>query len=107
MTPYRSQWMDENLEVFRRSVSQFVDSEMLPYDEKWREQQHLDKALWRKAGAQGFLCTDIPEQYGGGGADFRYEAVFYEEQWRRGLTGMGQSSSKMKLSGWVRYLLCG
>ena len=38
MTPYRSQWMDENLEVFRRSVSQFVDSEMLPYDEKWREQ---------------------------------------------------------------------
>lgn len=90
MTPYRSQWMDENLEVFRRSVSQFVDSEMLPYDEKWREQQHLDKALWRKAGAQGFLCTDIPEQYGGGGADFRYEAVFYEEQWRRGLTGMGQ-----------------
>jgi len=63
---------------------------MLPYDEKWREQQHLDKELWRKAGAQGFLCTDIPEQYGGGGADFRYEAVFYEEQWRRGLTGMGQ-----------------
>ncbi len=90
MTPYRSQWMDENLEVFRRSVSQFVETEMLPYDEKWREQQHLDKELWRKAGAQGFLCTDIPEQYGGGGADFRYEAVFYEEQWRRGLTGMGQ-----------------
>ncbi|HAD08736.1 MAG TPA: acyl-CoA dehydrogenase [Porticoccaceae bacterium] len=90
MTPYQSQWMDENLEVFRRSVSQFVETEMLPYDEKWREQQHLDKDLWRKAGAQGFLCTDIPDQYGGGGADFRYEAVFYEEQWRRGLSGMGQ-----------------
>ena len=41
MTPYQSQWMDENLEVFRRSVSQFVETEMLPYDEKWREQQHL------------------------------------------------------------------
>lgn len=90
MTPYQSQWMDENLEVFRRSVSQFVETEMLPHDEKWRQQQHLDKEFWRKAGAQGFLCTDIPEQYGGGGADFRYEAVFYEEQWRRGLSGMGQ-----------------
>jgi acyl-CoA dehydrogenase len=82
--------MDENLDIFRQSVSKFVESEMVPYDEKWREQQHLDKELWRKAGAHGFLCTDIPEQYGGAGADFRYEAVFYEEQWRRGLSGMGQ-----------------
>jgi len=82
--------MDENLEIYRQSVSKFVETEMVPFDEKWREQQHLDKELWRKAGAQGFLCTDIPEQYGGAGADFRYEAVFYEEQWRRGLSGMGQ-----------------
>lgn len=90
MNRYRPRWMDENLDIFRQSVSKFVETEMLPYDEKWRDQQHLDKDLWRKAGAQGFLCTDIPEQYGGAGADFRYEAVFYEEQWRRGLSGMGQ-----------------
>ena len=90
MSSYTSPWMDESLEVFRRSVSQFVETEMMPFDEKWRDQQYLDKELWRKAGAQGFLCTDIPEQYGAPGADFRYEAVFYEEQWRRGLTGMGQ-----------------
>lgn len=90
MSAYKSRWMDENLEVFRRSVSQFVETEMVPFDEKWREQQHVDKAFWRKAGSQGFLCTDLPEQYGCPGADFRYEAVLYEEQWRRGLTGMGQ-----------------
>ena len=90
MKSYRSRWMDENLEIYRQSVIKFVETEMVPFDEKWREQQHLDKELWRKAGAQGFLCTDIPEQYGGAGADFRYEAVFYEEQWRRGLSGMGQ-----------------
>lgn len=90
MSVYKSRWMDENLEVFRRSVSQFVETEMVPFDEKWREQQHVDKAFWRKAGTQGFLCTDLPEQYGCPGADFRYEAVLYDEQWRRGLTGMGQ-----------------
>ena len=90
MTDYRPSWMDENLDIYRNSVSRFVENEMQPHDERWREQGHIDKELWRKAGAQGFLCSDIPAEYGGGGADFRYEAVFFEEQWRRGLTGMGQ-----------------
>ncbi len=90
MTDYRPSWMDENLDIYRNSVSRFVENEMQPHDERWREQGHIDKAVWRKAGAQGFLCSDIPAEYGGGGADFRYEAVFFEEQWRRGLTGMGQ-----------------
>ena len=90
MNDYRPSWMDENLDIYRNSVSRFVENEMQPHDERWREQGHIDKEVWRKAGAQGFLCSDIPAEYGGGGADFRYEAVFFEEQWRRGLTGMGQ-----------------
>ncbi len=90
MNDYRPSWMDENLDIYRNSVSRFVENEMQPHDERWREQGHVDKDIWRKAGAQGFLCSDIPAEYGGGDADFRYEAVFYEEQWRRGLTGMGQ-----------------
>jgi acyl-CoA dehydrogenase len=47
--------------------------------------------LWRKAGAAGLLCTDIPEEWGGMGGDFRHEAVFYEEAARRSLTGMSNS----------------
>ena len=90
MTDYRPSWMDENLDIYRNSVSRFVENEMQPLDEKWREQGHVDKEIWRKAGAQGFLCSDIPAEYGGGDADFRYEAVFFEEQWKRGLTGLGQ-----------------
>lgn len=90
MNDYRPSWMDEDLDIYRNSVSRFVENEMQPHDERWREQGHIDKEIWRKAGAQGFLCSDIPAEYGGGDADFRYEAVFYEEQWRRGLTGMGQ-----------------
>lgn len=90
MNDYRPSWMDDNLDIYRNSVSRFVENEMQPHDERWREQGHIDKEVWRKAGAQGFLCSDIPAEYGGGGADFRYEAVFFEEQWRRGLTGMGQ-----------------
>ncbi len=90
MNDYRPSWMDENLDIYRNSVSRFVENEMQPHDERWREQGHVDKEIWRKAGAQGFLLSDVPAEYGGGDADFRYEAVFYEEQWRRGLTGMGQ-----------------
>jgi acyl-CoA dehydrogenase len=82
--------MTDELELFRASVARFVEAEMVPHYERWRQQHHVDKELWRKAGELGFLCTDIPAEYGGGGGDFRYEAVFFEEQWRRGLTGMGQ-----------------
>lgn len=85
--PYRSPWADEEIELFREMVSRFFDREMLPGDEAARKQGHVDKALWRRAGELSLLCTDIPEEYGGGGGDFRHEAVFFEEMARRGLTG--------------------
>lgn len=90
MINQKPSWMTEELELFRASVSRFVEVEMVPNNDRWRKQGHIDREVWRKAGANGFLCTDIPTDYGGGGGDFRYEAVFFEEQWRRGLTGMGQ-----------------
>ena len=90
MSNYSSAWMTEELAIFRDTATRFVEREMVPKDPQWRRQGHLDKAFWRLAGEQGFLCTDIPEHYGGGGGDFRHEAVFFEEQWRRGLSGMGQ-----------------
>src|SRR5690606_15276491 len=90
MQHYQPPWMDEDLAIFRLAGSKLVETEMVPNEDRWRKQQHLDKSFWRLAGKQGFLCTDIPERYGGGGGDFRHEAVFFEEQWRRGLSGMGQ-----------------
>ena len=88
--PYVSPWMDSDLETFRESVSRFVQAELVPHDEHWRKQNHVGHDIWRKMGAQGFLCLDIPAEYGGGGGDFRHEAVVYEELLRRGLTGFGQ-----------------
>jgi len=88
--PYVSPWMDEDLAMFRDAVSRFAEAEMLPHDEEWRKQKHVGHEIWRKAGAQGLLCTDIPAEYGGAGGDFRHEAVVYEETQRRGLSGFGQ-----------------
>jgi acyl-CoA dehydrogenase len=64
---------------------------MVPNDAQWREQNNVGHEIWRKAGAMGFLCTDIPAEYGGAGGDFRHEAVVYEELSRRGLTGFASA----------------
>ncbi len=91
MKAYESPWMDDDLRMLREAISRFVETEFEPLDEKWRKQHHVDKASWRQIGAAGFLLLDIPVEYGGGGGDFRHEALLYEETMRRGLSGFGQS----------------
>ena len=88
---FRRSWSDEDLELYRDSVVRFIETEMLPHDEAARQRGHVGHEIWHKAGALGLLCSDIPEEYGGSGGDFRHEAVFYEEMSLRGLTGMSTS----------------
>ena len=84
-------WTDEDLDRWRDTCSRFVEQELQPGDEAARQLGNVGKDLWRKAGELGLLCTDIPETWGGGGGDFRHEAVIYEECSRRGLSGWGNS----------------
>jgi acyl-CoA dehydrogenase len=81
-------WTTPELDTWRDSVRRFVETEVLPGDETARKRGHVGHALWRRAGELGFLCTDIPTEYGGGGGDFRHEAVIHEELGRLSLTGM-------------------
>lgn len=88
---FRRSWTDPDLDQYRDTVVRFLEEEMQPEDEAARKRGHVGHALWRKAGALGLLCTDIPEAWGGGGGDFRHEAVLCEEMARRSLTGMNSS----------------
>jgi acyl-CoA dehydrogenase len=90
MKPYESPWMDDDLRMLREAVSRFVETEMLPHEPRWRAQKHVDRSTWRQVGEAGFLLMDVPAEYGGGGGDFRHEAVLYEECNRRGISGFGQ-----------------
>jgi len=90
MKPYESPWMDDDLRMLREAVSRFVETEMLPNEPRWRAQKHVDRSTWRQVGEAGFLLMDVPAEYGGGGGDFRHEAVLYEECNRRGISGFGQ-----------------
>ena len=88
---FKPAWTDPDLDLYRDTVVRFIESEVLPDDAQARQRGHVGHALWRRAGALGLLCSDIPEAYGGAGGDFRHEAVLYEELARRSLTGMSVS----------------
>ena len=84
-----SPWMTPELETFRASVRRFVASEIVPHQQRWREQQHVDSALWRKAGELGLLLADVPDDFGGSGGSFAHQAVVFEELASAGDTAFG------------------
>ena len=76
-------------EAFRDSFRRFMDREIAPCHEAWEEQGYVDRAVWNKAGENGYLCATLPEEYGGAGADKLYSVVQMEELARGGYTGIG------------------
>jgi acyl-CoA dehydrogenase len=89
MPAARPSWSDDDLEAFRDLARSFFEKECAPHEERWAEQQHVDREVWNKAGELGLLCPSIPEEYGGGGGTFAHEAVIAEEQIRAGAGSLG------------------
>jgi acyl-CoA dehydrogenase len=79
MTAMTSPWMTPELEDWRDAVRRFVAHEITPHQERWRKQQHVDRALWNRAGDLGLLLADVPDEYGGSGGSFAHMAVVFEE----------------------------
>jgi acyl-CoA dehydrogenase len=67
------------LDLLRANVRRFLAHEVAPNADAWRARGYIDRDLWRKAGALGLLCASVPEEFGGGGGNFRHEAVIIEE----------------------------
>lgn len=76
-------------ELFRESVRKFIETEVTPYHEQWEKDGQVDRGLWQKAGEQGFLVPTAPEEYGGVGVDYRYNAIISEELAQAGCNGPG------------------
>ncbi len=75
-------------EMFRDSYRRFVQKEIGPHTEGWREQGYVDREAFRKSGEHGYLMMWADEKYGGAGIrDFRYEQVMIEENLRYGDIG--------------------
>lgn len=76
---------------FRESFRRFLEKEVVPFHGDWEDQGYVDREVWLKAGQNGFLCTSMPEEYGGSGADRLYSVVMFEEASRVNATGLGFS----------------
>lgn len=73
--------------MFRDAARRFVEAEVQPQHAQWEIDGQVSRQVWRAAGANGFLGSSIPEQYGGSGAGFAFSAILIEELARVGATG--------------------
>ena len=60
----------KNTGSFGRPFGSFLKKKSIPYVDEWEEAGIVPKSVWRKMGEQGFLCMDVPEEYGGAGGGF-------------------------------------
>ena len=79
----------EDHAIFRESFRRFVENEIVPFHAQWEDQGYVDREVWTKAGANGFLCTSMPEEFGGAAADKLYSMIMMEEVARVNATGVG------------------
>jgi len=79
----------EEHEMFRATVKDFIEREIAPHHDKWEKDGIVPRELWRKAGEAGLLLTGIPEEYGGGGANFLMSAIMIEEMSKGLYSGPG------------------
>lgn len=71
---------NEEHQIFRDQYRKFLQKEVQPQTEAWREAGIVPRDMFRKMGEQGFLVIWADETYGGlGMADFRYQQVMMEE----------------------------
>ena len=75
------------LQVFTESLERFCDSEIEPHYRDWEKAGLVHRELFRKMGENGYLCADVPEQYGGAGASVHFSFAVVEVLSRRGYGG--------------------
>lgn len=71
---------------FRDVLRDFVEKHAAPHAERWDGEGEADRDLFTKAAEAGILGFSIPESYGGGTDDFRFNAIMGEELARNPVT---------------------
>jgi acyl-CoA dehydrogenase len=103
MYPYHSPWTTPDHELYRDTIRRFIESEFVPNRERWIEQGHPEPEAWRKAGEVGMLLPDVAAEYGGGGGDFGFDVITYEELQRACISSFGNGIQSIVAHYLVRY----
>lgn len=87
-------YLSEEHDIFRQSFRKFLEKEAYPFYEEWENNRLIPRSFWEKMGQQGFLCPDLPEEYGGSNVDWGFSVVINEELERvgSGTVGIGLHS---------------
>ncbi|MEG0858139.1 MAG: acyl-CoA dehydrogenase family protein [Pseudomonas sp.] len=100
---YVSPWEDADLVAFRDSIRRFVREQLVPHEDKWREQHRSDRSAWLACGEMGMILPDMPSEYGGADGTPAHYAVAMEE-----LTYAGAMSIALSINHIVgHYILAG
>src|ERR1700739_4073228 len=86
MLKERAVYQEEH-QIYRDSVRKFIKWEVMPPSPPWEEAGIVDRSLWDRAGEAGLLCPQVPEEYGGAGGSFKYNAGVVEEFAHAGMAG--------------------
>jgi len=75
------------LALFADSVDRFCEARIEPFYAGWEREGQVPRELFRECGEAGLLCVDVPEAWGGLGADPRFSFVIVDVMSRRGYAG--------------------
>jgi alkylation response protein AidB-like acyl-CoA dehydrogenase len=90
--------LTEEQELFRKSVRDFVEKEVIAVAREIDERGEFPLALFRRCGALGYFGLRYPESAGGMGADFTTFCLMAEEI-ARGSLALGAAVSMQSLMG--------
>jgi acyl-CoA dehydrogenase len=115
-------WDDDERRVLRDTARRFVETEVLPHQDRWEREGELPRSLHEKAGALGMLGAALPVEVGGGGGDLIDAAVIAEEMHYAGCSGgtfaslftcgiavphMASAGDPRQIERWVKPTLAG
>jgi alkylation response protein AidB-like acyl-CoA dehydrogenase len=72
-------YFTEEHQMFRESLKDFLQKEVVPHIEKWEKSGTVERFIWKKFGDMGFFGLAYPEEYGGLNLDLFYTVIFLEE----------------------------
>ena len=81
------------ISLFQEAFNRFLDQQVAPFYSQWEDQGIFPRELWSAFGEAGFLAVDVPEEYGGCGADFLLSALIVNTLAQRGYAALATNVS--------------
>ena len=87
----RKIYASEEHKMMQEMIQEFISNDIIDHLDEWEKNGMVSREIWKRAGELGLLCLDMPEEYGGGGLDFTFNALLIEAFAKKGISGPGFS----------------